>query len=443
MSVNQTAQQRLIILDPGLRELGGHHPATVLAIADAFTNNEQVSIELLCHQDCPTAFTENLNGKVKVTHHFATDFYQYFYQLPSNQALQQYCNRLALEYISAIKLCLSGINKKNKKNQKIMFWCHTLNWQHAKALALALDVLKQNHEAEYVAEIAIIVGLMYSPLDSIKSIKRKMHYELAFRHLAKHDSVKFFAVDYELQKQYSSLLNKYVDIQPCLLVGESQKNNHNINQQINVYHLGVITADNVKDRSDNNQVTIILYTGDAKLNKGFSELPNITGILLANTSNYQFVIQYSITNDSTILSETDIKLKSLASEHSNLTVINQFLEHHELIELFKAGDAILFNYDPEVYQYQSSGVLWLAAYHQLDILNMTKNWISREAERLNLTHFYCNSIIKLNKTLVNIRPKSLKVTKVVNPKEPVGEKNNTYSDKLFVALSEWFNNIVD
>ncbi|MDD8059337.1 hypothetical protein [Shewanella metallivivens] len=410
-----------------------------MAIADAFTNNEHVSIELLCHQDCPTAFTENLNSKVKVTHHFTTDFYQYFYQLPSYQELQQYCSRLALEYISAIRLCLST----NKKEQKIVFWCHTLNWQHAKALALALDVLKQNHGAEYVAKTTIIVGLMYSPLDSTQSIKRKMHYELAFRHLTKHDSVKFFAVDYELQKQYSSLLDINIDIQPCLLVGENQKNNHNSNQQINVYNSGVITADNVEDKSDNNKVTIILYTGDAKLNKGFSELPNITDILLANASNCQFVIQYSITNNSKILRETDIKLKSLAGEHSDLTVINQFLEHHELIKLFKASDAVLFNYDATVYQHQSSGVLWLAAYHQLDVINMSENWISREAKRLNLTHFYCNSIIELNKTLVNIRPKNLKVTKVVNPKEPVGEKNNTYSDKLFVALTEWFNNIVD
>jgi hypothetical protein len=431
-----STQQRLIILDPGLRELGGHHPATMLAISEALST-DNINIELLCHQDCPKTFIENGKNKVKVTQYFTTDFYQYFYQLPTNNQLYQYCNKLALEYIMAIRLCMSA---STNKNQKMVFWCHTLNWQHAKALALALDALKKHLLPKDFSKIKILIGLMYSPLDAEHSIKRKMHYELAFRHLAKHHNVNFFAVDYELQQSYSTLLGKDVDIQPCLLLGDNKTNNH---QSKADEDQGKQNGPYTSDIAENNETTIILYTGDAKLNKGFAELPKIVEFLLLNTTGYQYVIQYSITNDSVILSSTDIKLQRLAQQYTNLRIKNQFVEHKELIELFQSSDAILFNYNAEIYQHQSSGVLWLAAYYQLNIINLTRNWISRESNRLNLTCFYCNGVHELKNIIANIKPKHIHFVEVDKNKSTVSQVSDGYRNKLFANVSTWLNSIIN
>ena len=57
----------------------------------------------------------------------------------------------------------------------------------------------------------------------------------------------------------------------------------------------------------------------------------------------------------------------LATQNDNLTVINQFLSHQELLDLFAKSSAIFLNYDEQTYADQSSGVLWLAVYFKLYI----------------------------------------------------------------------------
>ncbi|MET6759727.1 hypothetical protein [Pseudoalteromonas sp. NCIMB_1079] len=422
----------LVILDPGLRELGGHHPATMLAIADALLETSNINIELLCHKECPVEFTGKLNCKVKVTRHFTTGFYRYFYKTPSNIELQKYCNYLALEYIRAIKLSL----ELNVYNNKVVFWCHTLNWQHAKALALALDVLNKQLLLEDYSKIKLLIGLMYSPKDSANTVKRKMHYELAFRHLAKHNNVTFLAVDYELQRSYSKLLNKNIDIQPCLLFGNKKLNKNKISKNNAIESVNA-TGNAIKK----NNKSIILYTGDAKINKGFLELPKIAEALLSKLGDYKFVIQYSITNDSIELSDTDSRLSALAEKYSNLILKNKFIEHHDLMNLFEVSDAIFFNYDADIYQHQSSGVLWLAAYHHLSIINYTENWISRESARLNLSQLQCKSVDGVQNAIFNVKPKQTHLESEHTAKS-VSHFSNDYRQQLFANVLSWIERVI-
>jgi hypothetical protein len=363
--------KQVVILDPALRELGGHHPATIQALAESETiKNGKLNLDVFAHRDCS-------EQEILLTHadhvtllpFFSTNFYQHFYQQPDIQRLQPYIRLLANEYFSAI---MASLNKHADKS--LLFWSHTLSWQHAYALAIALDRLQQKKLTNL--NYSVVIGLMYQPIPSgaVQSgqqlsliLRQKMKFELAFRYLARQASVTFFAADYELQQAYRSLLNNddvphKIAIQPCLLLGSSHP---------------------VVQRSNRQQV--MLYVGDAKINKGFLQLADIALQLVKRYPEIQFIAQYSISNDAPELADVDHGLLHLARQYENLSVINHFIEHQTLMSLFSHSCAIIFNYDSKTYQHQSSGVLWLAAYYQLTVYCLTETWILREASRLGLT----------------------------------------------------------
>ncbi|WP_188919118.1 hypothetical protein [Shewanella saliphila] len=252
---------------------------------------------------------------------------------------------------------------------------------------------------------------------------------MAFRHLAKHDSIKFFATDYELQIIYKKLLNIEVDIQPCLLLGDERCNAEEGKNN---------TASSKNHGNTNCRGKCILYTGDAKLNKGFASLPLITEHLAKSKPNYDFFIQYSISNESKLLRDIAKELERVTEKNKNVTIENKFIEHNDLMGLFKSSDTIFFNYDSEIYKLQSSGVLWLAAYHGLSVISMTKNWIERESARLNLEYRYSDD--------VNGIVKCLDASRHCNKQKIYNSHNSTedtlsYKKKLFEPIGDWVKKI--
>jgi hypothetical protein len=362
--------KQVVILDPALRELGGHHPATIQALAESETiKNGKLNIDVLAHRDCsPQALLSSPVDHVTLIPYFATDFYQHFYQQPEIAPLQPYIHQLAREYFSAIMVSLD-----QHADKSILFWCHTLSWQHAYALAIALELLQKKKRKNI--NYSVIIGLMYQPSPPgtvlneqqlTLNLRQKMKFDLAFRYLARQPSLTLFAADYELQQGYQRLLSKQISqaiaIQPCLLLGSSPP---------------------VIQRPKRQQV--MLYVGDAKINKGFLQLADIAQQLVKRYPEIQFIAQYSITNDGAALADIDRRLLHLSHQYDNFSVINHFIEHQTLMSLFSNSCAIIFNYDSKTYQHQSSGVLWLAAYYQLTVFCLTETWVMREAARLGLS----------------------------------------------------------
>jgi hypothetical protein len=175
---------------------------------------------------------------------------------------------------------------------------------------------------------------------------------------------------------------------------------------------------------------VILFTGDAKINKGFSILPEIVSNVTKKItdSDVEFIIQYTITNNCEELNKINRRLQLLAKVDRRIKLTMRFWSHVELHENFAKASSIIFNYDSSVYQNQSSGVLWLAASYNLKMVFLTSNWLMREAEKLGCEYTHSSK--------VNL---SQEIHKYLM-------QNNTYFDKvqannyrtlLFKDIGEW------
>lgn len=391
---------KIIILDPGLSELGGHHAATVAALRSQCIEGCDWHFEVWVHKSCDKKVFDGLNSSTtRLVPHFTTQFYQYFKQTLSLSHLQDYLLPLALEYYSAFE--------QNTNAQDVVFWCHTLDWQHAYALSLALSMFSQQMPDSETP--TILVGLMYrQSSDEGRHFHRDLVVPFCYQQLAKHPGVSFYAADHEIQQDYAPWLTKPVGIQPCLLLGQSEE-----------------STLNWQDRP----ASVILFSGDAKPNKGFTELPKLAEQWVTQCPEIEFVVQYTINNGNPVLLEAEEKLIALQSQVSNLKIINHFVDHQALQQLFQQARGIVFNYHEADYQQQSSGLLWLAVYYQLNVLCLTETWQQREAERLGF------SVLALTEQELDHTVWLQLVSERVSHQP--GIEHNTYFQSLFTDISTW------
>lgn len=345
---------KVVVPDPGLRENAGHHPAMIEAIANTSSHSAgEFRLSVLCHEKCSDEFISRMDGlNVCIEKHFSTDFYKYVSDSKDCFESGEYINRLALEYVEALK--------KDHGDSDLVYLFHTLCWQHAIALSSAISIVGKH----YGLENRYVICLMFDP--GVTAITGEWNissnYNLAFRALSKHKTVKFYASDYELRGKYEEIIGKRIEIHPCMLISEG------------------------KDLERDKQVKrVILYVGDAKPEKGFMDVPYLLKKYSYEIDNLnsEFVIQYSFSTDNDELKRVEKDIKSLAEKDSRITVIDKFLSQDELDGLFINANLIVFNYDEDEYKNKSSGVLWLAARFGLEMVFLTNTWLNREAERIS------------------------------------------------------------
>jgi hypothetical protein len=402
----------IVVCDPALRELGGHHPAALQALLSTeLIQSEQADCHVYSHVDCPDDYIAEIDTEhVSFYKHFNIDFYKHFYDQTDIGCSQLYIRQLVKEY--------SLVFKRYEHSEHLLFWFHTLNWQHAYALALTLV----RYADSGIATKPIIAGAMYNPYNSQgyksgQDIKNSLNFELSFRCLNKHANVQLFAADYEISQIYSKVIGECLSIHPCVLFGDTTQPDFPQTRQ--------------------SKKRILLYTGDAKLNKGFGHLPEMAENLLSTGKfkDSELIIQYTVTNNSPVLADISQQLKRLAEEHGNLTVLDYFMPHQAMHELFNKASVIVFNYEEAAYKHQSSGVLWMAAKYNLTVISLTNVWLNREATRLGLPLFYADfdnlaPVIKL----------SLLGVPALNP---VSEEYADYKYQLFQNVGTWLLNIYE
>jgi len=380
---------KIVIPDPGLREYGGHHPAMINAIANTQAVIQgDIQLEVYCNKACSDDFITNSQSKqVTINKHFNTDFYQHFYQSKSLAALNAYINQLTKEYLCVFEKHTTSETENNASNKdsKTLFLYHTLNWEHATALGAAIAI----YNKRYSLPLQHCVFLMFNPIKHNEKgefdNQHFINFKVGFSLLAKQKGVKYFASEEELQQRYQHLFTRTSNQQ------KTSEFHSQTNREIAIHPCGLLSQHN----NDSQKVkSIILFTGDAKVNKGFSTLPDIVSNVTTNItdSEVEFIIQYTITNNSDELKEIDKSLQLLAKVDSRIKLIRRFWSHAELHENFAKANSIVFNYDSSVYQNQSSGVLWLAASYNLNMIFLTSNWLMREAEKLDCQFSLCNYI---------------------------------------------------
>jgi hypothetical protein len=362
-----------VVLDPGLRDLGGHHPAFIISLlgTELFKGKDTRLRVFANTAFAPAAALECPTNKVEFSAFFETDFYRYFYESTHHPELPNFIRHLTVEYLAAMKqVTEEDYQPGTVQGSTTTLLFHALGWEHATALANALLLFKK----QTGITLPIVVILMFSPYRKTANedydSKLYLRYRIAFKGLAACGGVSFYACDHETSKAYGYILARHIDVIPCPFVGSRKAPNSRANK--------------VKQ--------IVLYMGDSKATKGFLALPNLLENIVKQEQKEgpSYIIQYTLTNKSEAFLAVDKKLKTFGDLHPNVAVFEEFWSEEQLHTTLAAADAMVFNYDDSVYMYQSSGVLWLAAYYNVKMLFLSNNWLTREAARLKSEYTLCD-----------------------------------------------------
>lgn len=356
---------RLFIADSGLQSLNGHNAAAMQALA---INCGSESVEFFCHQHPDQAVrAEALQRSVRLTPFFA-DFFYDAYDAPGTLTdLNRFINSLAADYARLsdrlVRLHGGGV-----------ILHHTMDWPHLLALGLA-------NVSEASPELRHLVFLMFNPGmaadGSILNQWRSLNYRLALGRLTKQASVRLFASCHEHAGAYSALYPEYrrPSIHPVFFSASSTP------------IVSAVAADNGDElRRSFKGRRILLYLGDAKVDKGFCRLPELIQALLPYLDHRSVLVVHYNLNDalaSTRLRDTARSLADMACQDARLRVVQGFLPDGCLIELIAECDIALFDYDPGAYAHKTSGLLWQVCRCETPMVLLGESWLSREALRLH------------------------------------------------------------
>jgi hypothetical protein len=296
---------------------------------------------------------------------FSTMFYKHFHDGTTfgPAGLQRYVRKLCVEYE---EILLKALNQGSEQRHILFFPC--LNWEHAWALNIAL----QKHTSRLAqSKVCLVCCAMYSPIEQVQSNKKKPWYRLGFRQLNTSPHVRLYCSEFELCQAYQLLLDcEPISHHPCYLMDWQQ-------------------AEQKLQKTDEFELpnnTVLLYLGDAKVDKGFNRLPNVLQQALANSDEYtHFLIQYTLAWE---FPELDVSLKVLkdwAKTEPRLILHHGFWSNQQMTSVMKQIKLAVCTYDTQVYLNKSSGLLWMLAYFDCPFIIDAPCWLTREAKRLGVT----------------------------------------------------------
>lgn len=357
---------KLIVLDPALMSMSGHHAGFALMAAESKASRADSvcvsEVEFVCsHYICDELSLKLKSNGCLVSPSFYFNFYENFSSSDFSADIDSYILSAAMEYAEVIQNI-----EKNKNGSKVVYFHPCLSWDHANALYLALRLVGGGCDSQH------LVCAMFNPGVSVDSgfqnSRLKQRFEFSFGALDTLSCVEILASDYELSLKYSHLLGRAspLKIHPCYVFNWEKYRP-------------------VKTPGSAPSNRIVLYMGDAKKNKGFLELPKTTKILLEElVAPYELYIQFSISWPDFELEEVAAQLSDLERAHECLTVEQQFISDKEMHEVLTASSFFLFNYDLVEYKEKSSGFLWILAHYNIPIFCCEDSWVAREARRLGV-----------------------------------------------------------
>jgi hypothetical protein len=357
----QQSPLRLALIDPALGNIGAHNAG----FASLLANNPPPGAEIAvwCHQPEEETCVSPQDNGLEMHPLFSVHFYELF-RRPGNVASHwRWISTLAGEYTRA----LAGILERWPRGPVAVIY-HTLSWEHASALALAIEDLGIRGD-----RLRHFAFLMYSPgaAPSGRTLhaKRRINFRLAFGALARHSNVKLYASCSEYAKAYAHVLEKPepLPLHPCFL-GDWR------------------TAP--QKRFGGKGKHTILYLGEVKEDKGFDKLPKLVEQSLAKAApKDRFTIQFIRTQSNVPERQAVIdKITALGRVHSQLKVHAGFWSDEELNRALLAADQLYLPYNADAYRHKSSGLLWLAAWYGLKAVVPQDSWLEREAKRLGVRY---------------------------------------------------------
>lgn len=347
----------LAILDPALGRTGAHNRG----FAEMMAAEAGGDLSFWCNVGISDKYKGVLSRRgATVSPLFSLDFYRLTHQPGGIAEHWDWVYGFAKDYEAALREVVS-----RWPGTPVRVLHHTLSWEHASALWLAI---RQLGDAGRLLEHVAL--LMYSPgvaadgevLDPI----RRRNFRLAFSALAGLSNVSLHAACGEYAAAYASLLGTKapLPLHPCFL-GDWRRR----------------PVSNLGSRSD----SVLAYVGEIKQEKGFIDLPERLATMLRDPacSSQRFVVQITDARTPTA-HEVLGKLRAMAAADRRIELHEGYWSDEELRYWFSHAAAICLDYDATVYSHKSSGLLWLAAWHGLPVRVPPESWLDREARRLGV-----------------------------------------------------------
>lgn len=348
----------LIVIDPALGRTGAHNLAFAGLLADLPAEDGELGV---CGN---VAMDADLRQRLAarcglVAPLFDHDFYALAGKVGGISEHWDWIHALARGYEAALERVLA-----RWPNQPVRLLYHTLSWEHASALALALREV-----GERGAALQHVALLMYSPgVDEdggITDLPRRLNFRLAFGALVQAGNVVMQAGCREYSRAYRHLLGLDQDLplHPCFIADWS--------------------LPRVAPAPSREQV-VLLYLGEIKQDKGFLELPaRLRRELAAAGPARRFVLQFAAIRTEAARAVVD-ELRVLAAGDARVEIHEGFLPQPQLDALLASASVLHLDYDARAYAHKSSGLLWLAAWHGLAVTLPAGTWLEREAKRLGV-----------------------------------------------------------
>lgn len=348
----------LVIVDPALGRTGAHNQgfAELLVKQGA----EPGKIGIWCSQSIETELRNRLGSSgVVINPVFSVNFYQIIGKEGGVAEHWDWIYRLATEYLCTLEQALD-----RWPGEPIRLLYHTMSWEHATALSLAIGLLGGRGD-----RLQHLVLLMYSPgIDESGTTfdaKRRLNFRLAFVGLARLPGVELHASCGEYADAYAALLGRAapLPIHPCFL-GDWRSR--------------------PERRPHGGPEQVLLYVGEVKQEKGFLSLPRIAaGLVGTVTERGRLIIQFVNVRNEAGKKVLDA-LTQLASSHQEIELHHGFWSDEKLHQVLAASSVFHLDYDAAAYAHKTSGLLWLAAWYGLPVAVPRNTWLEREARRLGL-----------------------------------------------------------
>ena len=331
----------LSIIDPALGISRGHHLAAFESIAATFPGNFE-AFGSACSESLMA-----IGGESHYNEAFIPVFSQPFYQLSESSSsveISSYIHQLACDFVRVLKNAESEVA-----------WIHTLSWEHACALSLAIEHVLT---CEQLRIKRVLVFLMFNPgIDHngyVADPRLFGRFKSGFERLARFSCVNFYAPCLEYAWKYQKLIESKSTIEVHPVFFDSPYSD-------------------CSKRPENDAE--ILYLGDVKSEKGFRDLPLLIEARIPECN--RLFVHFSSNEESALLA-VEQRIVDLCEAEPRLELHTGFLAAAELDQLFARAARIHLDYDPCAYAEQTSGVLWLAVRRGLEVITQENTWLARE-----------------------------------------------------------------
>ena len=299
---------------------------------------------------------------------FHTDFFALINRDGNIATHWPWIRQLATEYAVALEQIAA-----RWPDQQVRVLHHTLSWEHAAALALAIRL-----RGDRYTKLVHLCLLTYSPgvdrFGETVDLSKRLRFAQAFRALNELEPVRLYAACSEYADAYRHLLDlpHAPPPHPCFLVeGQLERPSEH---DLQAKHTAA------------GPTRSILYMGLIKKKKGFYRLPGLLHASLEEAGpDDELTIQFVRPQRVSSKAEQMIAaLRTIAAGDSRVRLHDGFWDDITLARQLTRSHRLYLDYDADAYRDRTSELLWLGAWHRLQVVLPPRTWLAREADRLGV-----------------------------------------------------------